>query len=82
VTLVWAHPQGPLPDTIEYSVEIEADDRGVRVMVARDDREVPHGIAVAVGDDPTDLGDVLSMWGIGFPPDIPDSPPEDWFGPP
>ena len=59
-------------------MEIEADDHGVMVMVARDSLEVPHGIAVAVGDDPSDLGEVLSMWEIGFPPDVPDSPPGDW----
>jgi hypothetical protein len=69
--LLWSYPQGPLPPIVEYSVEIEADEYGVTVMVARDALEIPQGVAVAIGDDPSDLGEVLSMWDIGFPPDDP-----------
>jgi hypothetical protein len=69
--LLWAYPQGPLPPHVEYSVEIEADEHAVTVLVARDSHEVLQGVAVAIGDDPSDLGEVLSMWGIGFPPDDP-----------
>jgi hypothetical protein len=75
--LLWVYPQGPLPDQIEFNVEVEADHQSVRILVARDPRDVPHGIAVAVGDDPSDFGDVLSMWGLGFP-DV-DEPPREWF---
>ena len=75
--VLWVYPQGPLPDQIDYNVEIEADHRGVRILVARDDRAVPHGMAVAVGDDPSDLGDVLTMWGLASPDT--DEPPPDCF---
>lgn len=76
--LVWSFPQGPLRPDVEYSVEIEADENGVVVMVARDSFQVPRGIAVAIGDDAADLGEVLSTWEIGFPPEVPDTPPDDW----
>ena len=66
--LLWSYPPGPLPSLVEYSVEIEADEHGVTVMVARDDLHVPQGVAVTIGDDAADLGAVLSVWNIGFPP--------------
>ena len=75
--LLWVYPQGPLPGAIDFSLAIEADHEYVRLMVARDAEQVPHGIALAVGDEPSDLGDVLSMWGIGFP-DAGELPVE-WF---
>jgi hypothetical protein len=34
--LLWVYPHGPLDDRINYDIEIEADHRGVRIMVARD----------------------------------------------
>ncbi len=38
---LWAYPPGPLRPEVEYSVEIEADDHGVLVMVGRNSLEVP-----------------------------------------
>jgi hypothetical protein len=73
--VLWSYPQGPLPPNVEYSVEIEADANSVTVMVARDSYQTPQGIAVAVGGEAADLGEVLSMWEIGFPPE--DAPPDD-----
>ena len=75
--LLWVYPQGPLPEATDFSVAIEADHQSVRLMVARDVDQAPRGIALAVGDEPSDLGDVLSMWGIGFPE--PGEPPQEWF---
>ena len=62
--VVWSYPLGPLPPHVEYSVEIEADEYGVMVMVARDAHDVPYGIAVASGDA-SGLGEVLIIWEIG-----------------
>jgi len=42
-------------------------------MVARDAYDVPYRIAVAVGDEPTGLGEVLAIWEIDSPGDVPDS---------
>ena len=75
---MWSYPLGPLPPHVEYSVEIEADSYGVTVLVARDAHDVPYGIAVAFGDELSGLGEVLSMWEIEFPGNIPDAPPDDW----
>jgi len=77
--VVWSYPMGPLPPHVEYAVEIEADAYGVTVMVARDPHDVPYGIAVAVGDEPTGLGEVLLIWEIDSPGDVPDTPPDGWF---
>jgi hypothetical protein len=76
--LLWVYPHVPLDKKIDYQVEIEADHQGVRIMVARDDQAVPHAIAVAVGDDPDDFSDTLSMWGLASPDDT-DEPPREWF---
>jgi hypothetical protein len=76
--LLWVYPHGPLDDQINYDVEIEADHRGVRIMVARDEGSVPHAIAVAIGDDPADFADTLVMWGLAAPDDS-DEPPREWF---
>jgi hypothetical protein len=65
--VVWSYPLGPLPPHVAYSVEIEADDYGVTVMVARDAHDIPYGIAVAFGDEPLGLGEVLAIWDIEFP---------------
>jgi hypothetical protein len=78
VVLLWVYPRGPLDARIDYDVEIEADHGGVRIMVARDGGSVPHGIAVAVGDDPADLADTLVMWGLASPDDS-EEPPREWF---
>ncbi len=59
-------------------VEIEADAYGVTVMVARDAHDVPYGIAVAFGDEPTGLGEVLAIWEIESQGGIPDGPPDAW----
>lgn len=77
--LLWVYPHGPLSDVIEYAVEVEADHGGVRIMVARDERSVPHAIAVSVGDDPADFADALTMWGLASLDDSNEPPPE-WFG--
>lgn len=47
--LLWVYPHVALDKGIDYRVEIEADHRGVRIMVARDGQSIPHAIAVAVG---------------------------------
>ena len=75
---MWVYPDGTLDDRIDYDVEVEADHRGVRIMVARDERSVPHGMAVAVGDDPADFADTLAMWGLASPDDS-EEPPREWF---
>ena len=59
--VVWSYPLGPLPPHLEYLVEIEADDYGVTVMVAPDSHDVPYGIAVASGDEPSGLSEVLAI---------------------
>lgn len=76
--LLWVYPHGPLDDRVGYEVAIEADHHGVRIMVARDEQSVPHGIAVAVGDDPTDFADTLMKWGLAAH-DGSDEPPREWF---
>jgi hypothetical protein len=76
--LIWIWPRGPLDGALDYEVEIEADHRGVQVMVARDQASVPHAVAVAVGEDPTDFADALLMWGLASPDDS-NEPPRDWF---
>jgi hypothetical protein len=76
--LLWVYPREPLDNGVDFTVEIEADHQGVRIMVARDAQSVPHAIAVAVGDDRADFADTLVLWGLGSPDDS-DEPPREWF---
>jgi hypothetical protein len=62
--IVWRYPAETLRDDVEYSVEIEAEESGVWVLVARDPEEIPRAVGVIAGDDRTDAQLLLALWGL------------------
>ena len=71
--IVWRYPDATLPEDVEYSVEIEAEEQNLWVLVARDPEGIPQAVGVITGDDRTDAQMLLVLWGL----DSPESPPPE-----
>jgi hypothetical protein len=62
--IVWRYPAEALPDDVDFSVVIEAEEPGLWVLVARDPEEIPRAVGVIAGDDRTDAQALLALWGL------------------
>ena len=70
---MWRYPAETLPEGVEYSAAIEAEQPGLWILVVRGPDEIPQAIGVMTGDDRTDAQTLLTLWGLDLPGSVPPS---------